>query len=101
PGRGRLETAAVIQVPGHDDAGPVGYALFRSEPEYVYLRQFFVEPARRREGIGRAAIEHLAKHFWQDYPRARLEVLTGNSAAIEFWRAVGFIDYCLTMERTL
>lgn len=83
-----------------DDAGPAGYALFRNESDYVYVRQFFVEPARRRQGIGKAAIEHLAAHFWNGRPRIRIEVLTGNSQAIDFWRAVGFVEYCMTMERT-
>jgi GNAT superfamily N-acetyltransferase len=78
---------------------PAGYALFRLEPEHVYLRQFFVEPEMRRQGIGRAAIEHLRIHFWQVRPRLRLDVLTGNVQAIAFWRSVGFEDYCLTLER--
>ena len=84
-----------------DDAGSAGYALFRSEPDYVSIRQFFVERPRRRQGIGRAAIEHLAKHFWKDSPRVRLDVLTNNAGAIEFWRSVGFAEYCITMERSL
>lgn len=82
-----------------DDAGPAGYALFRYEPDWVYLRQFFVEPARRRQGIGRAAIERLRDQFWQDSPRLRIDVLVGNAAGIAFWRSTGFVDYCITMER--
>jgi hypothetical protein len=27
-----------------------------------------------------------------------MEVLCENSAGIDFWRAIGFRDYCLTME---
>ena len=38
-----------------DVEGVVGYALFRHEPEYTYLRQFFVRPESRRRGIGRNA----------------------------------------------
>jgi len=82
-----------------DDAGPAGYALFRRDANYVYVRQFFVEPPRRRQRIGRAAIEHLAKHFWKDSPRFRLDVLANNSRAIAFWRTVGFVEYRITMER--
>jgi ribosomal protein S18 acetylase RimI-like enzyme len=81
------------------DGKPAGYALFRHEVEHVYVRQFFVQPELRRQGIGRAAIEHLCIHFWQDRPRLRLDVLVGNAAAIAFWRSVGFEDYCLTLER--
>jgi ribosomal protein S18 acetylase RimI-like enzyme len=84
-----------------DESGPAGYALFRTEPDHVYIRQFFVEPERRRQGIGRAAIEHLANHVWRHRPRLRLDVLVDNAAAIAFWRAVGFADYCLTMEKNI
>jgi hypothetical protein len=40
----------------------------------------------------------LAAHIWAGQ-RLRLDVLTGNAAGIAFWRAVGFQDYCLTLER--
>jgi GNAT superfamily N-acetyltransferase len=82
-----------------EDAGDlVGYALFRPEPEHVYLRQFFVASERRRRGIGRAAIQWLREHAWGKDRRVRLDVLIGNSDGISFWRAVGFKDYCLTLE---
>jgi ribosomal protein S18 acetylase RimI-like enzyme len=76
----------------------VGYALFRREPEYVYLRQFFVRPECRRRGLGRAAMAWLYQHAWGG-ARVRVEVLVGNAVAISFWRSVGFQDYCLTLER--
>jgi GNAT superfamily N-acetyltransferase len=82
-----------------DDEGVAGYALFKREPEWIYLRQFFVEPARRRQGIGRTAIRWLLANFWNDDPHIRLEVLVGNREGIEFWRSLGFNDYCITMER--
>ena len=84
-----------------DAQGPVGYVLFRREQDHIYLRQFFVEHGRRRQGIGRAAIQWLLANAWKDSPRVCLEVLVGNSAAIQFWRSVGFADYCLTMERSI
>jgi ribosomal protein S18 acetylase RimI-like enzyme len=77
---------------------PAGYALFRVEPDYVYLRQFFVKPDMRRQGIGRAAIDWLVKNVWNEIRRVRLEVLVENKSAIEFWRAIGFRDYAVTME---
>lgn len=76
----------------------VGYALWRRDPEYVYLRQFYVRPERRRQGVGRAAIEWLWRHAW-NRSRVRVEVLVGNPAGLAFWRSVGFADYCLTLER--
>jgi len=80
------------------DGMSVGYALFRREPEHIYLRQFFVCRDVRRQGIGRRAVEWLQQNKWRDAPRVRLDVLMANEQAIEFWRAVGFRDYCLTME---
>ena len=82
-----------------DQARPVGYALFKQEPEWVYLRQFFVQPERRRHGVGRAAMRWLLAHAWKRAVRVRLDVLEGNSVGIGFWRSLGFTDYYLTMER--
>jgi len=76
----------------------LGYALYKREPEWVYLRQFYVKPDCRRRGIGRGALDWLRTNVWSDCPRIRLEVLVGNKIGIAFWRRVGFLDYCLTME---
>ena len=84
-----------------DQHAPVGYALFKQEPEWVYLRHFFVEPQRRRNGIGRAAIQWLLTQACKGAGRVQLDVLAGNAAGVAFWRSVGFADYCLTMERTV
>jgi predicted acetyltransferase len=75
----------------------VGYALFRREPEYVYLRQFFIVRESRRNGYGRDALSWLRRNEWRGQ-RVRVEVLLGNSGGIAFWRAVGFVDYSLTLE---
>ena len=37
----------------------------------------------------------------QDVSRLRIEVLVENEAAKSFWKAIGFQDYCLTMELEL
>src|SRR5262245_52152453 len=60
------------------DGDPVGYALFRHEPEYIYLRQFFVQSEYRRRGIGRSAMMWLRENAWRDIARIRLDVLIGN-----------------------
>ena len=82
----------------HDNDRLAGYALARREDEHVYIRQFFIVPAMRRRGLGRAAMEQLADHEWSG-SRLQLDVLVSIQAGIAFWRAVGFGDYCLTMDR--
>lgn len=76
----------------------VGYALFKAETEYVYLRQLFVMAEHRRKGIARAALEWLWTHAWHDAPRLRIDVLVGNLAGRKFWQSVGFHEYGITME---
>jgi len=86
---------AVIVSSGNDD---IGYALYREEPRWVYLRQIFVKSGMRRKSVGRKIICWLKKNPWKDSKRIRVEVLVGNLEGISFWHAVGFKDYCITME---
>jgi len=76
----------------------VAYGLYREQPEEIYLRQLFVARNRRREGIGRKAFEILRSRIWPKDKRLTVDVLAGNTAAVAFWRAVGYKDYCLTLE---
>lgn len=80
------------------DSEAIGYALYRFEPEHVYLRQLFVLLEHRRRGIARTALEWLRRNAWGERPRVRIDVLVGNRSGIEFWRSMGFSEYCLTME---
>ena len=81
-----------------DGAVVVAYALYREQPEEIYLRQLFVARNRRRQGIGRAAMEILRTKVWQPRKRLMVDVLIHNEPAVAFWRAVGYKDYCLTLE---
>jgi len=76
----------------------VAYALYREQPEAIYLRQLFVVRNRRRKGIGKEAIKILRSKIWPKNRRLTVEVLVQNEAAAAFWRAVGYKDYCLTLE---
>lgn len=76
----------------------VAYALYREEPEDLYLRQLFVVRNRRRLGIGRAAMEILRTQIWPMDKRLTVEVLVHNTAAVAFWRAAGYQDYSLKLE---
>jgi predicted acetyltransferase len=83
------------------DGRPVGYALFRREADHVYVRQFYVDREYRRRDVGRTAVKWLCANRWRGIPRVRLDVLVGNVAGSGFWKAVGFLEYCVTMEREL
>jgi len=76
----------------------VAYALYREQPEEIYLRQLFVVRSRRRQGIGRQALEILRFKIWPETKRLTVDVLIQNAVAVAFWRAMGYNDYCLTLE---
>jgi GNAT superfamily N-acetyltransferase len=77
---------------------PVAYALYRVDPDQIYLRQLFVCRDKRRRGIGRGAFAILKNEIWPKNVRLTVDVLCQNTRAIEFWRSIGYRDYCLTME---
>jgi GNAT superfamily N-acetyltransferase len=91
----RTDYAAVLF---SESGKSIGYALYRFEPDHVYLRQFFVAPEKRWQGVGKQAMIWMWTNVWRDVPRIRLDVLVGNSTAHAFWESVGFTDYCITME---
>ena len=89
------EYTGVIVSSGGED---VGYALYRRDPDWIYLRQLFVKRQMRRKGIGRALVEWLRSNAWQGVEQVRVEVLTGNLDGTAFWKSIGFREYCITME---
>lgn len=91
----RNEYEAVIVRSNQND---IGYALYRRYPEWLYLRQIFVIEPMRRKGIGRKFIEWLKNNPWKDSQRIKTDVLVNNPIGINFWKAVGFTEYCKTME---
>ena len=80
------------------DGQIVAYALYREQPDEIYLRQLFVVRNQRRKGIGREAVNILRSKIWPKNKRLTVEVLVQNETAVAFWRAVGYEDYCLTLE---
>jgi len=81
-----------------EDGEVVAYALYREQPDEIYLRQLFVVRDRRRRGIGRRAIEILRSEIWPKNKRLTVDVLLHDTTAIAFWRAVGYKDYVLGLE---
>jgi GNAT superfamily N-acetyltransferase len=83
----------------YEDGGEiVAYALFREQPEEIYLRQLFVVRHRRSQGIGRRVVEILRSQVWPKTKRLTVEVLVANERAVKFWRSVGYADYALSLE---
>jgi len=85
------------------DIEPVAHAVFRTDKDLIYLRQFFVRADRRRTGVGSAAFAILRQEVWPGIwpipPRIMVEALCReNDSSIPFWRSVGLKDYCLTLE---
>jgi predicted acetyltransferase len=80
------------------DEQPVAYALYHYQDDFLYLRQFFVIKEKRRQGIGRQAVDILVREVFPPEKRLVVTALSQNPNAIKFWRAVGFSDYCLSLE---
>jgi len=78
---------------------PVAYSLFREQENEIYLRQFFVKRGHRRKGIGKKAIKILMGKIWNPSKRLTVEVLCHNQEGIAFWKAAGYKEYCLTLEK--
>ncbi len=76
----------------------VAHALYREQPDEIYLRQLFVVRDRRRRGLGRRAVQILRSEIWPKNKRLTVDVLVHNKSAVAFWRAVGYKDYSLTLE---
>ncbi|MFZ0829013.1 MAG: GNAT family N-acetyltransferase [Verrucomicrobiia bacterium] len=87
-------TAVLFEI----DGAVVACAVFAEQPEKIYLRQLFVVRDRRRQGIGRQAMEIMRAKIWPANKRLTVEVLVRNAAATAFWRAVGYRDYSLMLE---
>jgi GNAT superfamily N-acetyltransferase len=81
----------------YDESDIVGYCLFRDDNDFIYIRQLFIERNKRNLGYGKACIQWLKENLWQDR-KIRTDVLSHNPKGIEFWRKIGFNDYCITME---
>ncbi|MDR1693552.1 MAG: GNAT family N-acetyltransferase [Oscillospiraceae bacterium] len=66
----------------------VGYALVRMTSSPLYLRQFFICRAHRRQGYGREAFGRLLEYL--DTDEVDIEVLMANAVGLAFWQSLGF-----------
>ncbi|MQB42785.1 GNAT family N-acetyltransferase [Rhizobium sp. ICMP 5592] len=68
-------------------AGAPSLALFEGRGE---IRSLYVEPAIKRQGVGRRLMRELALHLAAlNYPGAALGVVVGNDPAIAFYQLLG------------
>lgn len=77
----------------------VAYALVSMDEDSAYIRHFYVLPAHRGTGAGRRALERILGEVVPPTARVTLDVLASNRAGHRFWRAMGFADYAVRMER--
>lgn len=92
---GRYEAALV-----HSGSEPVAYVVWRHDPDYadVYVRQFFVVPGHRGQGLGRTLFEEAALELWAGHT-LRLDVYDSNPRGGAFWESLGFAPYSRLMRR--
>jgi ribosomal protein S18 acetylase RimI-like enzyme len=75
-----------------------GYAAWRVEDRGAYLRHFFICRDQRRQGWGRAALQLLRREVFPKDRPVQIEAAIGNKAGIAFWRALGFVEFGVSME---
>jgi GNAT superfamily N-acetyltransferase len=78
------------------DGDRAGFAFTRVDEDWPHdalvaeVSEFYVLPAHRRGGVGRAAVAVLAERCRAGgATRLEADVLSGNAAALAFWRACG------------
>ncbi len=81
-----------------EDGEVVAYALYREVADEIYLRHLFVVRHRRRQGIGRRAMQLLTERIWPRGKRLVVEVLWANTGGVAFWKAMGYREYSLCLE---
>ena len=80
------------------DGEKAGYCVSRYDGDAIYIRQLYIERVYRRRGYGTYFVNWLHQHVWQSR-KLRLEVLAWNERGRQFWRSIGFQEYCVVMER--
>ena len=80
-----------------EDSITAGYCLFRPEVDHIYIRQLFIKSEHRRKGAGKRFINCMKYNVCKEEELV-IEVLCNNRNGVNFWRSIGFLDYCITMK---
>lgn len=83
----------------------VGYAVYQFRPEeffpdkcLVYLRQLYIDRAKRSRGLGRLALQSLVQSRFPKECTVAIDVLAVNPRGAKFWAQVGFQPYWTRMH---
>ena len=95
---------SAIMIYKNDDL--IGYLMYQQrEDDYypdqrvIFVRQYFVQRAYRRRGIGRQAFDLITEQYFPVDASVRLDVLATNSEALSFWEDLGFTQYAMSLHR--
>jgi len=84
----------------------VGYGLYKEssdehfpENTLIHIRQFFIEPGQRGQGLGKAAFTLLVKDVFPRGSLLSVDVLTVNPSGQAFWQSLGFEPHYISLRR--
>jgi ribosomal protein S18 acetylase RimI-like enzyme len=97
---------SAVMIYKNDDL--IGYLMYQQrEDDYypdqqvIYVRQFFVQRAYRRRGIGRQAFDKITTQYFPSDAKIMLDVLATNAEALSFWEDLGFQRYATSLQRNV
>lgn len=79
-----------------EDNNIIGYALIKNTSSPLYLRQFLIDRAYRKNHYGTQAFQMLLQHL--DIKEIDLDVLPWNKNGLAFWKHCGFSETCIAMR---
>mgnify|MGYP006275022685 FL=1 len=77
---------------------PVGYALYRITPQFVYLRHFFIARSYRGNGYGTESFQRLLGEEWGNTASVQVDVHEENKVGKAFWNRLGFEPRFVRLE---
>jgi ribosomal protein S18 acetylase RimI-like enzyme len=82
----------------------IGYTIYRpqqsetDDQKTTYIRHYYISREHRRQGLGHKCFKLLQQERFPPDTKIYLEVLWHNQRGREFWKAMGFSPYSLTMK---
>ncbi|MFP4376072.1 MAG: NUDIX domain-containing protein [Spirochaetales bacterium] len=76
----------------------VGYALFKLQPKFAFIRHIYVNTDAGKKVRVETAFQLLRKGELQDYASIRLDVPEGNKDSLQIWESIGFQPRSVRLE---